>query len=309
MIKIVKKLAIVAVAFIIFDQMAGVALDYLKDHSPDGRYYKTKHSLESGTEDVVIIGSSRGEMNFNPYVIEDSLKMTVWNASRGGQGLPYFHAIQNGMLARYVPKIVILNIEGSMLQHSRFVEEAGFLRPFYKGHPEIRPILNEISPFERFYAFSRLFAYNSSFYYLIRPYFIKGLDGRREDRGWKPMDGRINEHYLRDSTVIEFDPRPLDKNAVAEFEHIVKTFQEKGSRVFIVISPNYGAFEDNTPTINYLRNFAKSINIPLLVHSNDTTIIKNPDFFNDPSHLNRDGATYFTRKLIGEIKPLLTASL
>ena len=309
MVTIIKKLAVIAVCFLIIDQAAGLFLDLCRDKSPDGRYYKTKHSLETSDEDVVIIGSSRGEMNYNPFVIEDSLKVTAWNASRGGQGLPYFHAIQNGILNRYVPKIVILNIEGSMLEHRRFLAEAGFLRPFYQGHPETQPILNEISYFEKFYNRLRLFSYNSSYYYLLRPYLIKGLDGRREDKGWKPRDGRIHEIFLRDTTEIVKDTEPLNEGAVAEFEHIAKTFKEKGSRLFIVVSPNYQVYEDNTPTINYLRNFAKSNQIPLLIHSNDTTMIRNPDFFIDPDHLNRQGSTYFTKKLIGEIRPLLTASL
>ena len=197
MIKLTIRTLGVLFLLVLFDQLAGEILDYLRDHSPDGRYYKALYSLEQCNEDVIILGSSRGEMNYNPFIIEDSLKMTCWDASRGGEGMAYFRSIQEGILARYAPKLVILNVEGNMLEDPPSYVENGFLRPFYKDHKEIRPFINKISKYERLLMLSRLYAYNSSFYYLIRPYFIQGLDGNKEEKGWKPRDGHIDPVFVR----------------------------------------------------------------------------------------------------------------
>lgn len=141
--KLLVKISVVLVLLAACDMLAGLGLDWLRDHSPDGRYYKTKYSLEACNEDVVVIGSSRGEINYVSQIIEDSLGLPCWNASRGGQGTPYFRAIQEGILSRYAPKVVILNIDDNDLETRPNYEHAGVLRPFYHSRPEIRPILDQ----------------------------------------------------------------------------------------------------------------------------------------------------------------------
>jgi len=300
--KLFTKIGIILVLLAVCDVLAGVALDWLRDHSPDGRYYKTKYSLEACDEDIVVIGSSRGEINYVPQIIEDSLGLKCWNASRGGQGTPYFRAIQEGILARYAPKIVILNVDDNDLETRPNYEHAGVLRPFYQSCPPIRPVLNETSTFEWLLLKSRLYAYNSSFYYLIRPYFVQGLDGKTSDKGWKPRLEKMSAEMTR---TLEPEPPkvPLHGESVALFDELVNAFQEKGSQIFFVVSPNYGRTVGNSSAIEYLRQKSKECNIPLFVYSNDTAFITKPDYFVDPDHLNVEGAEIFTRHLVRQIKP------
>ena len=129
--KIFLLVAILAVC----DWAAGNVLDWLRDHSPDGRHFKNGYTLNSCHEDLVVIGSSRGEQNFVPRIFEDSLGLSCWNASRGGQGMPYFRAIQEGILARYAPKVVVFNIDEMELESSPDYEIAGVLRPYYHSCP------------------------------------------------------------------------------------------------------------------------------------------------------------------------------
>lgn len=296
--KILTILAILAVC----DQLGGKLLDCLRDHAPDGRYYKTKYSLESCDEDVVVIGSSRGEINYVSQIIEDSLGMRCWNASRGGQGTPYFRAVQEGILARYAPKVVILNVDDNDLETPPNYDHAGVLRPFYDSHPEIRPVLDKTSTFEWLLMKSRLYAYNSSFYYLIRPYFIQGLDGKTSDKGWKP---RLEKMHGEIGGTLEPEPpkKSLDQESVALFETLVNKFKERGCKIFFVVSPNYGRSVGASSAIEYLRRSSAENDIPLFVYSADTAFITKPDYFVDPDHLNVEGAGKFTRHLVRQIKP------
>lgn len=299
--KLATRIFLLLLLLAIIDQLAGELLDYLRDHAPDGRYYKARYSLEQCNEDVIVLGSSRGEMNYDPFIIEDSLKMTCWDASRGGEGMAYFRSIQEGILARYAPKLVILNVEGNMLEdHPSYVEN-GFLRPFYNDHKEIRPFINKISKYEKFLMLSRLYAYNSSYYYLIRPYFIEGLDGDKNDKGWKPRDGHINPVFVHEGVEKVVDNNPLDPETLAEFKKLVARFEEKSVQLIIAVSPNYGVLEDHTPTIDFIQDFTKEHNIPFFIHSNDQEFVSRADFFIDPDHLNREGSIYYTRKLAAEI--------
>lgn len=302
--KLFTKIFFILVLLAICDWLTGIALDWTRDHSPDGRYYKTKYSLENCKEDVVIIGSSRGEINYIPKIFEDSLGMSCWNASRGGQGTPYFKAIQEGILSRYAPKVVILNVDDNDLESPPNYEHAGVLRPFYHNCPPIRAVLNKTSTFEWLLLKSRLYAYNSSFYYLIRPYFVKGLDGKTIDKGWKPRQEKMNAGIKRELEIVTTKDS-LDNESVALFESMIKEFKQKGCKLFFVVSPNYGRSVDSSFAIQYLMEKSKLENIPLFVYSSDTSFITKPEFFVDPDHLNVDGAQIFTRHLIHQIKPFI----
>lgn len=305
--KLTIRILTVSLLLVLFDQAAGELLDYLRNHAPDGRYYKARYSLEQCDEEVIVLGSSRGEMNYDPFIIEDSLNMTCWDASRGGEGVAYFRSIQEGILARYAPKLVILNVEGNMLEDNPGYVENGFLRPFYKGHKEIRPFINKISKYEKFLMLSRLYAYNSSFYYLIRPYFIQGLDGDKDEKGWKPRDGHINPVFVHEGVEKVVDKVPLNPETVQEFKDLVRRFEEENVHLIMAVSPNYGVLEEDTPTINFIKKFTTEHKIPLFIHSNDWEFVSRADFFIDPDHLNREGSIHYTKKLVSEIKPILRA--
>jgi len=290
----------IGVLFALCDQGIGLILDQVRDHSPDGRYYKTAYSLDRSNEDVIILGSSRGEINYAPYLIEESLHLSCWDASRGGQGLPYMHAIEEGILNRYNPKVFILNVEADILEYPPFYQEAGFLRPFYKNHREIQPEMDKISPLEHTKLYSRLYAYNSSFYYLLRPYLFHDLDGKISDKGWKPRDGQMHDPGFP-FEIVDND-RPLNPEAVEELETMVQELADRGIELFLVISPNYGEKTVHSSTIDYLTNLSKERDIPLFNFATDSTFVTHPELFIDIQHLNRTGAEIFTKKLIEKIK-------
>lgn len=305
--KLIFKICFILAILALCDRLAGLALDWFRDHSPDGRYYKTSYSLKTCKEELIIIGSSRGEQNYVPKIFEDSLGLACWNASRGGQGLPYFRAIEEGILDRYTPKVVILNVDENDLASPPDYEIAGILKPYYHSCPPIRPVLNKASNFEWLLMQSRLYEYNSSFYYLLRPYFIRGLDGETSDKGWKPNWGNIKAELTKKKEIeMETNKDSLNKEAVGLLETFVNKIRQRGCRLIFVVSPNYGRNSELSLTVKYLREKSKKDNIPLFVYSSDTSFITNPDYFADPDHLNVTGAEIFTRDLVHKIKPELT---
>ena len=286
------------------DALVGMGLDWFRDHSPDGRYYKIKYSLLSCKEEVIVIGSSRGEMDYVPQIIEDSLGMSCWNAGRGGEGPPYFRAIEEGILARYTPKVVIINVDENDLELPPDYAQAGILRPYYQCCPPIRPVLDKASTFESVLLRSRLYQYNSSFYYLFRPYLLHGLDGNTDEKGWKPLSNKLPaglDLHLQPEPVR----MPLNPESVELFETLVCKFRERGCQVFIVTPPNLGRTVSASSGIEYLKDCSSRYDIPVIMYSNDTSFIMRPDYYADTEHLNREGAQIFTSNLAHRIKPLL----
>lgn len=311
MIKLIRNITIIIISFAIVDFLTGHLLQEILRKSPDGRFYKTQYSLEKSDEDIVIYGSSRAETNFSPEIFIESLGLTCWNAGRGGQSLPFMYAINKGVLSRHTPKIAIINIEREFLEidpQSHFFDRAaGLLRPFYEEHEEVRPIVDQVSSAEQFLNLSNFYAFNSSYYYLLRPYAFKGIDGEKEDNGWKPGNGTAEESHQ--THHVGGNSQGLDSTLTSLFDDFIASLTKRGTKVFLVISPDYNKLVIETPTIEYLENMK---NISLLDHSNNEFFITNHYLYQDNEHLNKEGAMLFSKLIAEEIQqklnPLITKS-
>ena len=294
-IRIITVLAILIVVDIIF----GIVFRHIIDISPDGRYYKANYSLSECYDDVVIFGSSRAETNYAPYVFEDSLKLSTWNTGRGGQSLPFWYAMELGILDDNIPEIAIVNIERDFLSGdmSGSYQRAGFLRPFYFHHDEIRPVIDKISKSEKHLMFSNLYAFNSTFYYLLRPFIVKGLDGEKGLKGWKTRNGVIAKS--KTDCNIHTSKQTLNEETVKLFNIFLDSLTSKNCDVYVVVSPNYKQLIKYSPTIEYVSNLK---DVTLIDYSNNKIFVDNHLYYKDPSHLNIKGAIEFSKEISHKIK-------
>lgn len=294
------KLGILVVSLLLLDLLFGQVFQRILDRSPDGRYYKANYTLTRSNEEIAILGSSRAETNYASFIFEEELGMTCWNAGRGGQGLPFWHALNLGITSRYSPELVILNVESDFLEYfsgDESFERAGFLRPFYKNHLSIRSVIDQISMSERFLILSNFYAFNSSFYYLFRPFFFKGIDGQLADKGWKPLEGQLAAEHIEED--VKNDPDlPLDSRYVKMFEDFVTTLSNKGSKVVICVSPDY---KKKTLTTSTLEHIKKMENVTLFNFSLLEEFSDDPTLFKDGDHLNRKGAIAYSKLLVSEL--------
>lgn len=288
------------------DLSAGALLDFLRDHAPDGRYQKATYTLYKSMEDVLVLGSSKGESNFIPAVIENSLELSCWNASRGGQGLPYFQAITRGVLNRHTPKLVLLNLEADILSTPLKYEQAGFLRPYYSSVKPIREVLDKSSSMGWLFNKSRLYQYNSSFYYLLRPYLLHGLDGESDQQGWKPRSGTIEKPFERDHLKQLIDSKEVSPEARDMLLSIVKNYKEHGTSVCFVVSPDYGEITEHSESLEAIYQIAKDHKIPVFNFANKPDYAADESLFVDIQHLNKEGALRFTRDVLAEIMNALS---
>jgi hypothetical protein len=306
LIRLLKKLTFLLVGIIILDYFLGAGFDFIRDRSPDGRYYKIQYSLEECKEDIVIFGASRAEVNLVPRVFEDSLVMTCWNTGRGNQTLPFWMCMEEGILNRYTPKMAIIDLEPEYLStdlNGTFVT-AGLLRPFYRKHKEIRPVLNKISALEKYLNISRLYSYNSSYYYLLRPFIFRGLDGKREDKGWKPRSGEMGQ--VTTNTVSLNTSKELNIETVKLFNEFVSKLSTRGCKVFIVVSPRFKENIVSTSTIEYLKKMG---NVTIFSLEDNKIFTEDSIFYRDPDHLNIQGALKFSGLVASKIKKYINPDL
>jgi len=300
-LKMVKDLLLLFTIIFIIDFLFGQISTFILYNSPDGRYYKSVYSLEKSSEDILIIGSSKAETNFIPRIFNEKLNMSCWNAGRGGQKLHFFRIIQEATLKRYAPKIVILNLRKDILEGSFVSPRVGLLKPFYWKHSEIRPLMHELSTYEKYFIYSNLYAYNSTFYYLLRSYFFRGLDGKIENNGWKPRKG---EMHVKPSSIynkkVVKKINPINDRSKMELETLLSAFVNSGTKVYIIISPDLMP-SNKTSSIPELNKLAEKFNIKIFNYSNDTAFLYKPELFYDFAHLNTVGAKIISIKIADQI--------
>jgi len=302
MLRIIKKLIFILLIIFLIDVVFGKLFSVILYNSPDGRYYKLMYSLERSNEDILIIGSSQAETNLVPEIFEKKLNLSCWNSARGGQGIAFFRSIQEATLKRYTPKILILNFSGVFLERELVNERIGFMKPFYWKHPEIRQMIDKISIYEKYLVYSNLYLYNSSFYYLLRSYILRGLDGDIEKGGWKPKTGQIQiDPSINYEQEIFRESKPINEKAKNEFEILLSSFSKAGTIIYIITSPSFQPSSKVSSTVE-LNILIEKYNIKLFDYNTSTSFIYKPELFKDFDHLNVDGAKLISNKLADQIK-------
>jgi hypothetical protein len=297
------KLSYKLIAFVLIlytcDLVVGRSFTYLLAKLSDGRYYKTQYSLDHANEDIIIIGSSRGETNYNPAVFTKVLSMSCWNASRGGQSLPYFLAIEQEILKRHSPKLIILNMEQNALEGEIDYEKSAFLRPFSQTHTFVYALLSQKNCLEKYRLFSNIYINNSILYYLIRPFFIKNKDGKQSDKGWKPRIGNISPSLVEKKVAIRAAVKKseLNQSKISILNKIIETATANNSKLVISFSPDYFPTPIETATMNYIKSFSHSKGITVYDFTKDITLNKKNGFFIDLEHMNQTGANTLSEML------------
>ena len=297
---LLSRVLIIIFVILVIDFFTGIILKNIITRVPDGRYFKLNYSLNKNESDIFIVGSSRGETHFIPKLMQDSLKVSVWNASRGNQGLPYIYSVIISSIERYKPKLIIMTVEKHFFSSELNFESASILEPFF-DNKTINNLYKDKLFTKSILLNSNLIKYNSSYFYLLRPLIAKDKDGRSEDLGFNPLYGsfvgkkedKINEYYSYD----------LNKESVQLFDQIISEVNAKNINLLLVISPRYNIRFKESSGFDYIKKVCNSYdNVRLLDYSMDKDFIYQDEYFKDVRHLNFKGATLLTNKTIAYIK-------
>ena len=297
--KLALKLLVLATLIILLDVVIGSTLRLAYFKQTSGLQYRTTYSLEQTTEDMLFFGSSRCNHHYDPRIFENSLKLKAYNAGRDGNGLPYHYAVLKGVLTRYTPKIVILDLlENDLNEGSDPYERLSSLLPYYKSHPEMRDVINTKSQFERLKLLSSIYPFNSSLL-TIAVGNMSFNEKRTEDiKGYLPLIKNWNEHLARESTL---KLNSLDNNKLSFYESFLSECRERNIEVYVLISPCYEAPE-NDQALAVAQQVAKKQGATFWNFSKNKDYLKTPRYFADQWHLNTRGAERYSLMIAQRIK-------
>ena len=293
--KFICKVVIFVVGLVALDYVIGLCGRYLVDHAKGGDTGLNAYICRRMTEECLIFGSSRGMHHYDPNIITDSLGLSCWNCSLDGNGIILMYGRYRLLSERYTPKVIVYDVSTSFdLVEGDNTTFLGGLRYFY-GTPAVDSIFWDVDAKERLKMLSACYRYNSQWLQLISDN-IHPLQS--DDKGYRPMDKEMLYEPKVSKAAVE-DVR-YDSLKLAYLEKLVTSCQEKGTKLFFAISPSYGQTDDDI--YRPLRDLCARYGVPLLSHYCDPDLAHDKSLFYDSSHMNRKGATRYTRMLVGEMR-------
>ncbi len=295
--------------FFLLDWGVGRLLEVFYFRQQSGLQYRTTYALEQTRADVLFFGSSRCNHHYNPLVFEKNLSLTAYNAGRDGNGLPYHYAVLTGILQRYTPKIVVLDLlAGDFAHYDESYERLSSLLPYYTRHPEIRPVVAMKSAFEPIKLLSRVYPYNSSLLTIAAGNLSRSNRSTEDIKGYLPLTATWQAPLgdLPETERLRRVSGLLDNRKVKLFESFIQTCQQRNIRLYVMVSPYFFSFDNrNDPTLRLARQLTERYKVPLWDYSQDAFYLKTPGCFADPAHLNVTGAAHYSATVASLIRETL----
>ncbi|MBC8385225.1 MAG: hypothetical protein H8E57_06875 [Candidatus Cloacimonetes bacterium] len=302
-----QKLFVIILLIIALDYLFGLVLSHLFFSQKSGLNYRTTFVLENTKAEVVILGSSRANHHYKPQIFSDKFKLTCYNAGRDGQHIPFQYAMLKGIIKRYSPKILILDILPRQLLNNPENYRLNALLPYYKAHKEIRSVANLNSKTEKIKLLSKIYPFNSLLLTMIK----SNLKKRKHTDGYIPLEKVMNYTPEKEEEEVkssnDFTSKiVIDEKIVSILESFIALAKESGIEVYLVTSPFFKSTVN--PKANFaLEQIAVNNKVPFFDYSTHKDFVGHPELFQDNSHLNDSGAEHFSKiismRIFDELKP------
>ena len=275
------------------------------DSSPFGNWndiYNT--SIQS---DILIIGSSRAYVQFNPRILDSVLHVNSYNLGMNGRAVESqvikYHTYRRKQDTK--PKLILFEIYQGTLDTSNGFDRLQFV-PYLKD-----PVLwNDIRKVDGFsWADCFIPCWRYSHYKKDVLEIIKGQSVFCDPqyslyKGFCDFDKPWDGSKLANIDTLYYSRLP---SAIQELKQFLKECEEDDIRVVFVIAPYYiGAtqkIDDLDGMYQLFYSITEPYQIPILDYTYNPLSCDTAYFYNN-SHLNRKGATLFSLKLAHDLDSL-----
>lgn len=289
--------------FLLIDFFLGALAEYLFLKQSSGKYARITYALKKSNADILIFGSSHANRHYVPTVIESKLHFSCYNSGVQGQGILFHSVVEDIIVKRTKPKIIILNIdENCLFESQKSYERLADLHPYYLDYSNsIRPILKLKSKMDYLKLYLKSYSFNSTIVHIVRYILSPQLD----QSGYVPLYGKMTPPINKPQTSIKQNRETIknliDVNLVNALHSFIQTARINNINLFFVASPKIDGIPFNSDSNDLIREIAKNENIPFIDFNSDKNFIGAYELFNDGNHLNNVGAILFSELLSDSI--------
>lgn len=267
--------------------------------------------------DIVILGSSRAYVHFDPKIIEQKTKLSAFNlAVNGGGPITQKSKFESFLEHNPFPRILIQNVDIFLLYKEKFIFQKEQFLP-YLSQAAIYSNLEKVDkelwlerniPLYKYRGFrNEIFLGIGSFLGLAKESHstkYKGFTVVKED--WN----RDFERFRTENTEMVYDQENLDYG----FNYVKRLINEckrKKIDIILVQSPLYFELQNMMPQKEYITRSFKDIavanGIQFWDYLTDSMCLDKKYFYNS-THLNAEGAQLFTNKFSDDLREYLEQS-
>lgn len=287
-------------------------LDLIITHNlkrSDARMFSTYNAIYSDTLqcDAVVMGSSRGQVQYNVRILDSITGLNCYNLSVDGRCIDAEVVIYNAYRHHAPkPRLIIQNIDWGTLQMSNGYEREQYLPFLNKDDLYTQTRDNEgFNWADRWVPLVRYAGYHNVIFEglglpakMARPAIYKG---------YVPRDDSWDGSAFQQIDTLGFTCNP---DAVNIFDHYLAQCQKEGIHVVMVYAPFYiGATRKMGPAVDSMfalyQSFADRYGCDILNYIYDSISYDTLNFYN-ASHMNRRGAELFSTKLAKDLSELLS---
>ncbi len=284
--------------FFVIDFIAGSLLKNYYYSQDSGTLYHTTYAIEKSSEDVLIFGTSKANHSYNPELFQNRLGYSAYNVGRDGGSIFFDYALLKSVLKRYSPKIIILDVSWEFETKQDAYDRLSMLLPYYKAHPEIRPIVAYKSKYEKFKLLSSVYPYNSMIFSILAGNAEFNKLRNKDLKGFVPLSKVLNEKII----THDIPDYKIDSNRVNFFNSFIQDCRQANVKLYVVVSPDFMKLTKVEKSNHLAREIATKNGVDFFDYSCDTLFLNNAKYFTDPTHLNENGATIFTNLLIDKLE-------
>ncbi|MCR4964395.1 MAG: hypothetical protein K6A41_01930 [Bacteroidales bacterium] len=257
--------------------------------------------------DVLIMGSSRAYVQFNPYILDSILNVNSYNLGMNGRAVEsqvvkyhvYRHENKNK------PKLILYELYQGSLDTSNGYDRIQFV-PYLQDcylWKEIKPV-DHFTWADAFIPCWRYRKYKPDIFAVFKGSSFYQREDQKVYKGFIDYDKQWDGKAFAKIDTIHYGQQPL---AIAEMKQFLSECHDEGIPVVFVIAPYYiGAtqkIENISGMYKLFHEIADPYNVPILDYTYDTLSYDTAYFYN-ASHLNRTGTTLFTAKLAHDLDSL-----
>ena len=293
---LVSLLSVGAMLFVL-DRVGARVMWWINQHTHDVSGPKIRMMADSVDAEFVMMGTSRCNSHYVPSILADSLHLTVYNGGVDASGCIFAHYfLLQQLLRHHSPQLVGLDVLPNDYQvNPSSFNTMGFFAPYIGRSKEADEVFHEAGTYW-YYQISHLYRYNSK-----AVSNLAGLLVNRQahvDRGYLP--GPPPPIFPAQLGREGSDVLCVDTLKVKYLEMFISQCQQRGIRVFFVVSPSY---TKASPSLyDPLKDVARRHGIPFFDYHTAGLFHDHPDYFRDHGHLWDRGARLYSSRFAHDLK-------
>lgn len=258
---------------------------------------------------IVIAGSSRALVHYDPEIIQKTTGRTAFNIGRNGSHIDMQIAVVKAYLEHNTrPDLLVFNLDTHSLEPTRELYDPAQYLPFL-GDENIYAAIRRITPDVWKWRYLPLYGY------MVEDLRFTWLVGLKGVIGFYPAEDYVLGYNPRDLVWTgDFDRfkaghaqgynAEIEQGGLKALRGLASLCAEQKIRLLLVYSPEYNEAQqlvlNRSEVFARFREIAAEFSVPFLDYS-DSPICANRDLFYNSQHLNYRGARAFSTDLAAKI--------